>query len=315
MEFEKSIQELETKIDELRKFQKEKDMDMGAEIASLSRKLEDLRRQTYEDLSAWQVFQLSRHPERPRTLDYVEKLMTDWMEVHGDRTQADDKAVITGFGRLDGEPYGILGTQRGKDTRENLLRNFGMAQPDGYRKALRFMRLCEKFRLPLLSFIDTMGAYPGIDGEERSVAEAIARNLFEMSRFKVPIIISIIGEGQSGGALGIGVGDRVLMLENAYYSVISPEGCAAILWPGKNKAEDAAAALKGTAKELLELKIIDEIIKEPMGGAQKDPAATFAALKEALKRHASALKKLSVEDLLEQRYKKFRAMGVWDEVA
>lgn len=315
MEFEKSIQELEKKIDELRKFQKEKNLDMGAEISSLTRKLEDLRKETYQDLSAWQIFQLSRHPERPRMLDYVDKLLTDWMEIHGDRTQADDKAIITGFGRLDGERFGVLGTQKGKDTRENLLRNFGMAQPDGYRKALRFMRLCEKFKLPILSFIDTMGAYPGIEGEERSVAEAIARNLFEMSRFKVPILVTVIGEGGSGGAIGIGVGDRVLMFENAYYSVISPEGCAAILWHDKGKAEAAAAALKGTAKELLDLKIIDEIIKEPLGGAHKDPVAAAAALKEALKRHYASLKNLPVAQLVDERYKKFRAMGVWDEVA
>ena len=315
MEFEKSIQDLENKIDELRKFQKDKNMDMGAEISSLTRKLEDLRKETYLDLSAWQIFQLSRHPERPRMLDYVDKLLTDWMEIHGDRTQADDKAIITGFGRLDGERFGVLGTQKGKDTRENLLRNFGMAQPDGYRKALRFMRLCEKFKLPILSFIDTMGAYPGIEGEERSVAEAIARNLFEMSRFKVPILVTVIGEGGSGGAIGIGVGDRVLMFENAYYSVISPEGCAAILWRDRGKAEAAAAALKGTARELLDLKIVDEIIKEPMGGAHKDPVAAAATLKEALKRHYASLKNLPVTQLIDERYKKFRAMGAWDEVA
>ncbi len=267
------------------------------------------------DPSAWQIFQLSRHPERPRAQDYVDQILTDWMEIHGDHTMADDKAILTGFGRLDGENVGILGTQKGKNTKENLLRNFGMAQPEGYRKALRFMKLCEKFRLPLITLIDTMGAYPGIGSEERSVAEAIARNLFEMSRFRIPIIVTIIGEGGSGGALGIGVGDRVLMMENAYYSVISPEGCAAILWGGRDRSEDAAAALKGTAKDLLELKVIDEILKEPQGGAHSDPAAMAATLKEALKRHLAELKPLGLDALVQNRYEKFRAMGAWENVA
>jgi acetyl-CoA carboxylase carboxyl transferase subunit alpha len=315
MDFEKSIKDLEKKIDELRKIEREGKVDMGAEIAGLARKVEELRKDTYNDLNPWQVVQLMRHPERPHVLDYVERVFTDFYEVHGDRTLADDKAIVAGFGRLEGAPVGILGTQKGRDTKENLIRNFGMAQPDGYRKALRFMRLCEKFSLPVITFIDTAGAYPGIEGEERSVAEAIARNLFEMARLKVPIIVVIIGEGGSGGALGIGVGDRVLMFENAYYSVISPEGCAAILWRDRGKAEDAAAALKGTAKELLELKVIDEIVKEPLGGAHQDPAAVAASLKEALLRNLGELKPLGVKELLDGRYKKFRSMGVWEEVA
>jgi acetyl-CoA carboxylase carboxyl transferase subunit alpha len=315
MEFEKSLRELEKKIEELRKIEREGKVDMGAEIAALVRKSEEMRKQTYAALNAWQVVQLMRHPDRPHALDYVESLFSDFYEVHGDRTLADDKAIVAGFGRLDGTPMGILGTQKGRDTKENLLRNFGMAQPDGYRKALRFMRLCEKFRLPLLTFIDTAGAYPGIEGEERSVAEAIARNLFEMSRLKVPIIVAVIGEGGSGGALGIGVGDRVLMLENAYYSVISPEGCAAILWRDRGKAEQAAAALKGTAKELLELKVIDEIVKEPLGGAHQDAAAAAAGLKESVKRNLKELQAMGLDALLEARYRKFRAMGVWEEVA
>jgi acetyl-CoA carboxylase carboxyl transferase subunit alpha len=315
MEFEKSIKDLDKKIEELRKIEREGKVDMGAEISALARKGEELRQQTYSDLSAWQVVQLMRHPERPHALDYVERLFTDYYEVHGDRSMSDDKAIIQGFGRLDGIPMGVLGTQKGRDTKENLIRNFGMAQPDGYRKAMRFMRLCEKFKLPLLTFIDTAGAYPGIEGEERSVAEAIARNLFEMSRLEVPIIVVVIGEGGSGGALGIGVGDRVLMLENAYYSVISPEGCAAILWRDRGKAEQAAAALKGTARELLELKVIDEIVKEPLGGAHRDPAAAAATLKECVKRNLAELQKLKTDALLEGRYQKFRAMGVWENVA
>lgn len=315
MEFEKSINDLEKKIGELRKIEREGKVDMGAEISALARKVEELKTQTYTDLTPWQVVQLMRHPERPHALDYVERLFTDFYEVHGDRTLADDKAIVAGFGRLDGDAVGVLGTQKGRDTKENLIRNFGMAQPDGYRKALRFMRLCEKFNVPILTFIDTAGAYPGIEGEERSVAEAIAKNLFEMARLKVPVVVAVIGEGGSGGALGIGVGDRVLMLENAYYSVISPEGCAAILWRDRGKAEQAAAALKGTARELLDLKVIDEIIKEPLGGAHQDVALAAANLKEAVKRNFAELKAISLPALLDGRYKKFRAMGAWEEVA
>ncbi len=314
MEFEKSIKELEKKIEDLRRIEREGKVDMGAEISALSRKVEELRQQTYADLSAWQVVQLMRHQERPHALDYCARIFTDWMEVHGDRTMADDKAIVAGFGKLEGTSVGVLGAQKGKDVKENLLRNFGMAQPDGYRKALRFMRLCEKFNLPIITFIDTAGAYPGIEGEERSVAEAIARNLMEMSRFKVPIIVAVIGEGGSGGALGIGVGDRVLMLENAYYSVISPEGCAAILWRGSGKAEAAAGALRGTAKDLLELKVIDEIVKEPLGGAHKDTAAAAQNLKEALSRNLGELLKMERRALVEARYAKFRAMGSWENV-
>jgi acetyl-CoA carboxylase carboxyl transferase subunit alpha len=315
MDFEKSIKDLEKKIEELRKIEREGKVDMGAEISALARKVEEMRHKTYGDLSPWQVVQLMRHPDRPHALDYVNRLFTDFYEIHGDRSLADDKAIVAGFGRLDGQAMGVLGTQKGSDTKENLLRNFGMAQPDGYRKAMRFMRLCERFSLPILTFIDTAGAYPGIEGEERSVAEAIARNLFEMSRLKVPVIVAVIGEGGSGGALGIGVGDRVLMLENAYYSVISPEGCAAILWRDRGKAEQAAAALKGTARELLDLKIIDEIVKEPLGGAHKDPAAAAAALKEAVKRNLAELAVKAVPALLDERYMKFRAMGAWEDVA
>jgi acetyl-CoA carboxylase carboxyl transferase subunit alpha len=310
-DFDKDLRELEDKIKELKSLAANKKMDMSAEIAKLEAKADELRKTVYGNLSAWQVVQLMRHPERPRCLDYCERILSDWMEVHGDRCMADDKSLVTGFGRLDGRKVAVLGNQKGRDTKENLYRNFGMAQPEGYRKALRFMRLAEKFRLPILSFIDIMGAYPGLEGEERSVAEAIARNLAEMSLFKVPIIVTVIGEGGSGGALGIGVGDRVLMLENGFYSVISPEGCAAILWHDRGRAEQAAAALKGTARDLLQLGVIDEIVPEPLGGAHRDPATAAANLKAALIRHLDELQDVDVETLVQRRYAKYRAMGAW----
>jgi acetyl-CoA carboxylase carboxyl transferase subunit alpha len=312
-DFDKDLRELEDKIAELKGLDsKNKKVDLSAEITKLEAKADELRKQVYGNLNAWQVVQLMRHPERPRALDYCEKIFTDWTEIHGDRAMADDKSLITGFGRLDGRNVAVMGNQKGRDTKENLYRNFGMAQPEGYRKALRFMRLAERFNLPIVSFIDIMGAYPGIEGEERSVAEAIARNLAEMSLFKVPIIITVIGEGGSGGALGIGVGDRVLMLENGFYSVISPEGCAAILWRDRGRAEQAAAALKGTARELLKLKVIDEVVPEPLGGAHRDPAAAAANLKSALLRNLDELGKLQTQQLVDQRYAKYRAMGAWD---
>ena len=313
-EFDKDLRELETKIEELKAFAKDKKMDMSSELTKLEAKAEEVRKRVYGSLSAWNVVQLMRHPERPRALDYCERIFSDWMEVHGDHTMADDKSLVTGFARLEGQNVAIMGNQKGRDTKENIYRNFGMAQPEGYRKALRFMKLAERFRIPILSFIDIMGAYPGIEGEERSVAEAIARNLAEMSLFKVPIIVTVIGEGGSGGALGIGVGDRVLMLENGFYSVISPEGCAAILWRDRGRAEQAAEALKGTARDLLKLKIIDDIVEEPLGGAHRDPALAASNLKTALIKHLNELKKLDETTLVDQRYAKFRAMGVWSEV-
>ena len=314
MQFDKSVRDLEAKIEELRALAKDQKIDMGPQVAELEKKLEQLKQETYSGLGAWQVVQLMRHPERPRTLDYCERLFTDWMEVHGDRQMADDKSIITGFGRLDGRNVAVLGNQKGRDTKENILRNFGMAQPEGYRKAMRFMRLAAKFHVPILSFIDIMCAYPGIEGEERSVAEAIARNLVEMSRYETPIVVTVIGEGGSGGALGIGVGDRVLMLENAFYSVISPEGCAAILWREKGKAEQAAEALKGTARDLLQLGIIDEVVPEPLGGAHRDPAAAAVNLKSVLIRNLDELSKLALPDLVEKRYQKYRAMGSFEKV-
>jgi acetyl-CoA carboxylase carboxyl transferase subunit alpha len=311
-DFDKDLRDLEAKIAELKGLAAAKKIDLSGEIGTLEAKAEAMRKSIYSDLGAWQVVQLMRHPERPRCLDYCERIFSDWNEIHGDRTMADDKSLITGFGRLDGRKVAVMGNQKGRDTKENLYRNFGMAQPEGYRKALRFMRLAEKFRLPIVSFIDIMGAYPGIEGEERSVAEAIARNLAEMSLFKVPIIVTVIGEGGSGGALGIGVGDRVLMMENGFYSVISPEGCAAILWRDRGRAEQAAEALKGTAKELLALKVIDEIVPEPLGGAHRDPALAAENLKQALVRNLDALQQIPAEQLVDQRYAKYRALGAWD---
>ena len=308
-EFDKDLRELETKIEELKAFAADKKMDMSAELAKLEAKAEQLRKKVYGSLSAWNVVQLMRHPERPRCLDYCDRIFTDWMEVHGDHTMADDKSLITGFGRIDGHSVAVMGNQKGRDTKENLYRNFGMAQPEGYRKALRFMRLAEKFNLPIVSFIDIMGAYPGIEGEERSVAEAIARNLAEMSLFKVPIIVTVIGEGGSGGALGIGVGDRVLMLQNGFYSVISPEGCAAILWRDRGRAEQAAEALKGTAEDLLKLKVIDQIVAEPLGGAQRDKSATLEAVGLAIQDQLAGLTGIDPAALRGRRREKFLAMG------
>ena len=314
-DFDKDLRELEGKIDELKAFAKSKKMDMSSEVAKLEAKAQDMRKQVYGNMGAWQVVQLMRHPERPRCLDYCERMLTDWVEIHGDHMMADDKSIVTGFGTLDGRKVAVLGNQKGRDTKENLLRNFGMAQPEGYRKALRFMRMAEKFGLPIVSFIDIMGAYPGIEGEERSVAEAIARNLAEMSLFKVPIVVTVIGEGGSGGAIGIGVGDRILMMENGFYSVISPEGCAAILWRDRSKAEQAAEALKGTAKDLLKLKVIDQVVPEPLGGAQRDPAAAAASLKAALKANLDELCALDPAKLVDMRYAKFRALGAYAPVA
>jgi acetyl-CoA carboxylase carboxyl transferase subunit alpha len=310
-DFDKELRELETKIVDLKAFAKAKKLDMSGEVSKLEAKAEELRKTVYSNMGAWQVVQLMRHPERPRALDYCEALFTDWVEVHGDHMMADDKAIITGFGTLDGRKVAVLGSQKGRDTKENLYRNFGMAQPDGYRKALRFMRLAERFNLPIVSFIDIMGAYPGIEGEERSVAEAIARNLAEMSLFKVPIVVTVIGEGGSGGAIGIGVGDRILMMENGFYSVISPEGCAAILWRDRSKAEQAAEALKGTAKDLLGMGVIDEVVPEPLGGAHRDPAAAAASLKVVLKKHLEQLCAIDPDKLVDQRYAKFRALGAY----
>jgi acetyl-CoA carboxylase carboxyl transferase subunit alpha len=311
LEFEKPIYDLKKKIEELKNSAKEKNMNLDAEIKPLEDKVKKLRDEIYRNLTTWQVVQIMRHQKRPKMLDYVSMMFGDFKEMHGDRSYGDDKAIIGGMARLGDTPVMIVGLQKGKDTKENILRRFGCALPEGYRKALRLMKFAEKFQMPVVTFIDTTGAYPGLEGEERGVAEAIARNLLEMSRLKVPIIVSVIGEGGSGGALGIGVGDRVLMLKYATYSVISFEGCASILWKDATKASEAAKVLKPTAKDLLELKVIDEIIEEPIEGAHKDPEFAAKNLKEAIIRHLDSLMKMPVDKLLEARYDKFRNMGVF----
>src|SRR5213075_841300 len=272
------------------------------EVASLEKKLEETKRQIFSNLSAWDRIKIARHPKRPFTLDYFQSAFTDFSELHGDRLFAEDRAVVGGFACLGGHKVVVIGTQKGRDTKENILRNFGSAHPEGYRKALRLMKIADKFHLPIITLIDTAGAYPGIGAEERHIAEAIAVNLREMMLFEVPIIAAVIGEGGSGGALGIGVADRVLILENAYYSVISPEGCAAILWRDRAAAAKAAEALKITAKDLLELKLVDEIIPEPLGGAHNDLAVTAATLKQHLIKHLTELIAMSGQERLKKRY-------------
>jgi acetyl-CoA carboxylase carboxyl transferase subunit alpha len=280
-------------------------------VKHLEEKLAQIKKEVYSNLTPWQRVQIARHPKRPYTLDYIEMMMTDFLEMHGDRHFADDKAIVAGVAKLDGENIVVIGHQKGKDTKENLARNFGSAHPEGYRKAMRIMELAAKFGLPIVIFIDTPGAFPGIGAEERGQAEAIAYNLREMSGLKVPMIAFVIGEGGSGGALGIGVADRIYVLENAYYSVISPEGCAAILWKERLRSPDAAKALKLTAKDLLEMGIIDGIIKEPLGGAHRNPQETAANIKSAAKKDLAALKNIPKEKLVEKRYEKFRAIGVF----
>jgi acetyl-CoA carboxylase carboxyl transferase subunit alpha len=317
LDFEKPIIELQNKLDDLRAHPEKHSLGIRfeEEIQLIEKKLEETRRQIFLNLTAWQRIQLARHPRRPFTLDYVHLAFSDFQELHGDRMFADDRAMVGGFARLGKHPVVVIGTQKGRDTKENILRNFGSAHPEGYRKALRLMRLANKFGLPIISLIDTAGAYPGVAAEERHIAEAIAVNLREMTLLEVPIIAAIVGEGGSGGALGIGVADRILILENAYYSVISPEGCAAILWKDRANTAKAAAALKITAKDLLELKIVDEIVPEPLGGAHTDPAATAAILKERLLHNLEAILELSIADRLKKRYEKFRSHGQFIEKA
>ena len=315
LDFEKPIAELQSKLDELKKHPETHALGISveAEVASLEKKLEETKRQIFSNLSAWDRIKIARHTKRPFTLDYFQSAFTGFSELHGDRLFAEDRAVVGGFAGLGSHKVMVIGTQKGRDTKENILRNFGSAHPEGYRKALRLMRLAEKFRLPIITLIDTAGAYPGIGAEERHIAEAIAVNLREMMLFEVPIIAAVIGEGGSGGALGIGVADRVLILENAYYSVISPEGCAAILWKDRSAAAKAAEALKITAKHLLELGLVDEIVPEPLGGAHTDHGKTSATLRDTLLRHLENLLKLSGAERLKQRYEKFRAFGHFAE--
>ncbi|MFA5039419.1 MAG: acetyl-CoA carboxylase carboxyltransferase subunit alpha [Candidatus Omnitrophota bacterium] len=309
LDFEKPIVELEKKIRELTNFTEEKHIDLSGEIKRLEDKLERLRRDIYGKLTPWQRVQISRHPQRPYTLDYLQLLFKDFMEIHGDRSFRDDHAIIAGFGRLDGQKMIVMGHQKGRDTKENLIRTFGCAHPEGYRKAMRVMELAQKFSLPVLIFIDTPGAYPGIGAEERGQAQAIAWNLKMMSGIRTPLVAIVIGEGGSGGALGIGVADRVCVMENAYYSVISPEGCAAILWKSSTKAPLAADALKLTAQDLLKFGIIDDVIKEPLGGAHHNPEEAAKSIKAAAKKYFIELMKLSKDELIQQRYDKFRKMG------
>ena len=313
LNFEKPILELERKIKELKNFSNAENLDLNKDIKRLENRLEKLKKDIYDNLTAWQRIQIARHPKRPYTLDYIEMIMTDFVELHGDRLFGDDKALIGGLAKLDGQPLVVIGHQKGKDTKGNLVRNFGCAHPEGYRKAMRLFKMAEKFHFPILSLIDTPGAYPGIGAEERGQAEAIAENLSAMSQLRTQILVVVIGEGGSGGALGIGVGDRICILENAYYSIISPEGCAAILWKERRKAPDAAQALKLTAKDLLNLEIVDEVIPEPLGGAHRNPRETADNLKEAVLRHLKELTKLSLDELSKLRYQKFRKIGIFKE--
>ncbi len=311
LEFEKPIIELEKKIAEMRLLQD--NLDIKNEVGNLEKKISQLKNHIYSNLTRWQRVQLARHPERPYTLDYIYNMCEEFHELHGDRLFGDDKAIVGGFAMMGGQKIMIVGHQKGRDTKSNIFRNFGMPNPEGYRKALRLMKLAEKFNIPVVTLIDTPGAFPGIEAEERGQAEAIARNLLEMSRLKVPIVSVIIGEGASGGALGIGVGDKILMLENTWYSVISPESCSSILWRSWEYKEQAAEALKLTAEDLLKQKIIDRIIPEPLGGAHKDPKQTAESLKNALLEEILQLKKIKGVKLLSQRIKKYASIGHYVE--
>ncbi|SYZ73961.1 acetyl-CoA carboxylase, carboxytransferase, alpha subunit [Candidatus Zixiibacteriota bacterium] len=313
LDFEKPIAELEKKISDMKDFAFNSKLEVSGEIASLQNKMDKMRKEIFSSLTRWQKVQLARHPRRPHTLDYIELMTTDFIELHGDRYFADDKAIVGGFAKINGKPIFILGQQKGRDTKQKLMRNFGMAHPEGYRKALRLFKLAEKFNKPIVILIDTPGAYPGIGAEERGQAEAIARNLREMSVIKVPIVIAIIGEGASGGALGIGIGDKIFMLEYSWYSVISPEGCAAILWRSNTMAPQAAEALRLTADDLIDLGIIDKIIPEPPGGAHTDYRVMADILKEEIAAALGELEPLSTDVLLQNRLKKFRQMGVYRE--
>jgi len=306
LEFEKPIIELEKKIDALIIQAKENNLDFSDEIKSLEGKIEDTKKEIYQNLTPWQRVQIARHNKRPYALDYIYSVLDGFVELHGDRLFGDDKAIVTGLATIDGQRVAVIGNQKGRDTKENVARNFGSAHPEGYRKALRVMRMAHKFGLPIITFIDTPGAYPGIGAEERHIAEAIAVNLREMALFKVPIIAVVIGEGGSGGALGIGVADKVLILENAYYSVISPEGCAAILWKHRKYAPQAAEALKMAAGDLMGLGLVDEVIPEPMGGAHQNPEESYVNVKKIILRNLRGLQKLSTKDLIEGRYQKYR---------
>jgi acetyl-CoA carboxylase carboxyl transferase subunit alpha len=313
LDFEQPIAELEAKIDELKFVSNDAEVNIGEEIARLRAKSRALTTSIFSNLSQWQIAQLARHPQRPYTLDYISSIFTDFQELHGDRMYADDHAIVGGVARLDGRPMMIIGQQKGRDTKERVRRNYGMPKPEGYRKALRLMRMAERFQLPLITFIDTSGAYPGVGAEERGQSEAIARNLFEMSTLQVPIISVVIGEGGSGGALAIGVGDRLLMLQYSIYSVISPEGCAGILWRSADKKDLAAEAMGVSAERIAKLGVVDEVLKEPLGGAHRDPQMMSDTLKEALLRHLNELQAKSLEQLMSSREQRLRGYGVYSD--
>jgi len=311
LDFEQPIADLEAKIAELRYVENDSEINISDEIARLKTKSDGLTKSIFSSLDAWQVARVARHPQRPYTLDYASRLFTDFEEIHGDRAYADDAAIITALARFNGRPVAIIGHQKARDTKEKIRRNFGMPRPEGYRKALRVMQMAERFNMPIFTFIDTPGAYPGVGAEERGQSEAIARNLLEMSQLKVPIICTVIGEGGSGGALAIGVGDRVLMLQYSIYSVISPEGCASILWKNAEKIKDAAQAMQITAPQLIKHQLIDHMISEPLGGAHRDHDTIAQALSQQLASSLAELDALDTNTLIEQRYKKLRDFGVY----
>ncbi len=314
LEFEKPIAELEKKIEELTLFTSNGGIDLEEEILKLQKKSDQMLAEIYSKLTPWQKVQISRHANRPYTLDYIEAMMTDFVEMHGDRGFADDPAIVCGLAKLEHNPVVIIGHQKGRTLKERVFRNFGQPNPEGYRKALRLMRFAEKFNRPLITFIDTQGAYPGIGAEERGQGESIARNLSAMSTLKVPIVTVVIGEGGSGGALALGVADRVLMLEHATYSVISPEGCAAILWNNGAKASEAAELLKLTAQDLFHMQVIDEVVEEPIGGAHRDPRRASELLKDAITRNLAEIRGVTAAELIQLRYDKFRKLGMYDEI-
>lgn len=313
LDFEKPIVELETQIKDLRSFADGQDMEVSDELRKLEEKAEKLRHEVYGKLTRWQRVLLARHPQRPYTADYIERIFTGFQELHGDRSFRDDPAIIGGMAELAGQPVMVIGHQKGRETKENIRRNFGMPNPEGYRKALRLMEMAARFRRPIITFVDTPGAYPGLGAEERGQAEAIARNLREMALMPVPIIVVIAGEGGSGGALALAVGDRVLMLENSIYAVISPEGCASILWKDASKKEEAAEALRLSSHDLAELDVIDRIVPEPLGGAHRDPASMAARLSEILIEEVAQLSQKSAEELVASRVEKFSRMGAYEE--
>ncbi len=311
LDFEKPIVELEDKLNEMVQLGQDSDVDMASAISELEEKIAKLKKDTYKSLTRWEKVQLSRHPERPYMLDYIDNICDEFIEIHGDRQVKDDKAIIGGFGKVDDTSIMFIGHQKGRNTKQRQMRNFGMANPEGYRKALRLMKMAEKFNRPIVTLIDTPGAYPGLEAEERGQGEAIARNLKEMFGLTVPVICIVIGEGASGGALGIGIGDKVLMLENTWYSVISPESCSSILWRSWEFKEKAAEALKLTSQDMTKFKLVDGIIKEPLGGAHKDPAKMYATLKKSILDNIKILSKVSPENRIDNRIEKFSSMGVY----